>query len=130
MHEGEVSKNKTLDAILQLGVVEMDPQYDHHASQFLASPKLGFVNSLDHLVDTLELENPLAFDENVHSVSTIKVSTIKPICPCMVQVVDAGVGLRSRSAAVRGAKHCSQDSRSRRPQLSVDFDRTADHAIS
>jgi hypothetical protein len=60
-----------LDAVLQLGHVEVDQQPNLHASQFHVGQPLGFVNPLD-LLPTLELKNQFVFSQNVDSISPIK----------------------------------------------------------
>jgi hypothetical protein len=85
-HEGEESKNKTLDAILQFRGVEVDQQSNLHASQFHGSQQLGCVNAFD-LLDTPRVR------ESVYFLPERKFGNHNRAgSPCTIPVVDAEVG--------------------------------------
>ena len=93
------SENKTLDAILQFGVVEIDQPFDLYASQFHIGQQLGLVNSLDS-VDTPESHNKFISTRMSIRYPQSSRTSLYSTGFCIPPIAVAGVGMRSRFDSV------------------------------
>ncbi len=117
------SENKTLNAIFQPGVVEIDEQPDPYTGEFHVGQQLGFMYPLDRL-DAFEFDDQLVFDQHVDSKSTIEPDffVMHRLWVLELELNSIAFQLISQTLFVGGFQQP-------RTENSVYFNGTADHAI-
>ena len=123
MKHSKVLENEAFDAIFPFGHVELHQSSDLPPGRFHVGQPLGLVNSPDFL-DTLPFHNPLVFDQDVHSVSTIR-PNVNVLCR------KGQLELKRDLVSAQFMSEVSFPGRFEqcRSEVTVNLARTSDHAV-